>query len=174
MVKTECIESLWRRSLLPKIRKDYHLLKDEVTDIKGVFRSNADPLRDTYGPAWQSHSEEYNSALKELEAAGVEISFRVGNLGYSPAKNKPGRFILDPDASIGALRHEMCHFRDIRNAGYPGIGPYLDDPALFWRMEYRAYMEEIRFARSQRDFTNARKILQVMKQRKHELFGVTL
>jgi hypothetical protein len=138
---------------------------------KPLFCSDSDPLRETYGSARESHPEEYQQSLEELTREGVDISFREGNLGYSPAKNSPGRFIFDPDASVGALRHEMRHFRDIRDAGYPGLGPYLEEPKLFWEMEYRAYMEEVNFARSQGDYANARKILQIMRNRKKEILG---
>jgi hypothetical protein len=140
-------------------------------DKSKTFRSDADPLHDTYGPAQKSHPEEFNNTIRELEDAGVEVDFRPGNLGYSPAKNNPGRFIFDPEASVGALRHEMRHFKDIRDAGYPGIGPYLENPSLFWKMEYRGYMEEVNFARQNRDFSNARKILDIMRTRKKELLG---
>jgi hypothetical protein len=146
-------------------------IENKGYDKSKTFRSDADPLHDTYGPAHKSHPEEFNNTIRELENAGVEVDFRPGNLGYSPAKNNPGRFIFDPEASVGALRHEMRHFKDIRDAGYPGIGPYLENPSSFWKMEYRGYMEEVNFARQNRDFSNARKIIDIMRTRKKEILG---
>jgi hypothetical protein len=146
-------------------------IENKGYDKSKTFRSDADPLHDTYGPAHKSHPEEFDNTIRELENAGVEVDFRPGNLGCSPAKNNPGRFIFDPEASVGALRHEMRHFKDIRDAGYPGIGPYLENPSSFWKMEYRGYMEEVNFARQNRDFSNARKILDIMRARKKEILG---
>ncbi len=137
---------------------------------KATFNSDADPLRAIYGPARVSHPEEYQQALAELKNAGVEVDLRKGSMAYSPQKGAPGRMILDPDASVGALRHEMQHFRDAQAAGYPGIGPYLEDWQAFWRIEYRGYMQEVNFARSQGDYNAARQILRLMRQRKAELF----
>ena len=56
----------------------------------------------------------------------------------------------------------MRHFRDVRDAGYPGLGSYLRDPQRYWEMEFKAYMEEIRFARSMCDFESGRAILSIM------------
>jgi hypothetical protein len=135
-----------------------------------IFRSDADPLRATYGSARESHPDEYQAAMNELKEAGVEIDYRSGSMAYSPQRGKPGKIILDPDSSIGALRHEMQHVRDARDADYPGIGPYVVDANRFWEMEYRGYMQEVRFARSQRDFENARKIVAQMRTRRQEIF----
>lgn len=79
--------------------------------------------------------------------------------------------IFDPDGSIAALRHEMRHFRDVRDAGYPGLGPYMRDPQRYWEMEFRAYMEEMQFARSVRDYESARAILRIMRRIKNEILG---
>jgi hypothetical protein len=145
--------------------------EQEAQSRDSVLPSNGDPLRARYGPARESHPEEWNQTLKELKDAGVDIDHRPGSMAYSPARESPGRMILDPDASIGALRHETQHFRDIRAAGYPGMGPYLMDPLARWRLEFRAYMEEIKFARSQRDFESARELLRLMRQEKAQIFG---
>jgi hypothetical protein len=76
------------------------------------------------GSARLSHPEEYAQIINELKAAGVEIDYRAGSLAYSPAKGGPGKMVLDPDASIGALRHEYQHFLDIQAAEFPGLGAY--------------------------------------------------
>ncbi len=120
--------------------------EEEVTEEASTFLSKGDPLRNKYGPARISHPDEFEQALEELREAGAEIDFRPGSLAYSPEKGGPGRIIFDPDGSIGALRHEMRHFRDTRDAGYPGLGAYLSNPHLYWGMEFRAYMEVFHFA----------------------------
>jgi hypothetical protein len=111
--------------------------------------------------------------MAELKEAGVKVDLRKGSMAYSPSaiKGEPGTFILDPSSSIGALRHEMRHFRDDQAAGYPGLGAYLRDENLYWRMEFDAYMEEIRFARKQGDFDIGRRIVQNMEERRAEILG---
>ena len=99
-----------------------------------------DALRGPLGAARDSHAAEYESILSELESSGVEIEWRVGELAYSPAPGGPGRMILDPDASIGALRHEYRHFCDVREAGFPGLQFYYRNPLEFARAEVRGYL----------------------------------
>jgi hypothetical protein len=141
---------------------------------ESAFRSGADPLYRKYGAAVDNFSEEFEKSYDELNSAGVKVDFdRPGQLAYSPSltPGEPGKFIFDLDGSIGALRHEMRHWRDDFESGYPGLTAYLKDRNLFWELEYRGYMEEISFARSQRDFESAREILDLMKKRKQEIFG---
>lgn len=45
------------------------------------------------------------------------------------------------------------------------------DSDLFWRLEYRGYMEEIKLAREIRDFDAGRFILQEMRARRQEILG---
>jgi hypothetical protein len=78
---------------------------------------------------------------------------------------------LDPDASIGALRHEFKHFTDFRDAGFPGIGRYMAVPNEFAGMEVRAYMEEINLARELGQNDVAADIVAQMKKRFAEILG---
>ncbi len=133
--------------------------------------AEADPLREKYGPARLSHPEEFEETIRKLEEAGVEVDFRPGQLGYSPAKGEPGRFIFDPEGSIGALRHEYQHFLDHQAAGFPGIGHYMQHPEERWASEYRAYKKEIDFARSQGDYESARRLLELARAEKRSLLG---
>ena len=146
---------------------------DEVGDANGIFKSGADPLEKKYGAAIDNYPEEFESAYQELENAGVKFINRPNNFAYGPASTpgKPGRFIFDINGSIGALRHEMRHFRDDLDAGYPGLATYLKDPNLFWKFEFRGYMEEVNFAREQRDFESAREIVKLMRNRRKEILG---
>jgi hypothetical protein len=69
-----------------------------------------------------SQPKEYAQIINELKAAGVEIDYPAASPTYSPAKGGPGKMVLDPDASIAALRHEHQHFLDIQAAEFPGLG----------------------------------------------------
>jgi hypothetical protein len=93
-------------------------------------------------------------------------------MAYQPSSTagRPGKFILEPDASVAALRHEMQHFRDDLAGGFPGLGSYLSYES-FWGMEYRAYMTEIRFARSHREFGLARRILALAREAREDIFS---
>lgn len=132
---------------------------------------DADPLRSALGPARLSHPEEFNSAMSELRAAGAEVDLRPGSMAYSPQTGGPGKLILDPEASVGALRHEMQHFRDAQAAGFPGFRPYYENPNLFWEAEYRAYMMEVRLARELRRFDLGRELVDLMRNTRKELIG---
>jgi len=135
------------------------------------FLSQADLLLPRLGPAYLSHPEEYDAIMQDLETSGVDVQFREGQLAYSAEVGGPGRMILDRDASIGALRHEYRHFLDVRAAGYPGYTYYRGNVLEFWRLEFNAYMEEIRIARQLREFDIGRGILQQMRARRAEIFG---
>jgi hypothetical protein len=88
--------------------------------------------------------------MQQLEDAGAEVVPRPGAMAYQPSSvaGEPGRFILDPEASYGALQHEMSHFLDDEAAGYPGLRYWLEDPAIQAGGEARAYGVEIDNANS--------------------------
>jgi hypothetical protein len=139
--------------------------------MKFIWLTTEDPARKKHGAARISHPQEYEEKLKILKEAGVELNLSRPMLAYSPAKGKPGRFILDKDASISALRHEFKHFLDDQAAGYAGLGVYLENDELYWQMEFRAYFEEIKFAREQKDYDLGRKIVKLMRERRTEIFS---
>jgi hypothetical protein len=109
--------------------------------------------------------------MKELEGAGVKVEQRAGSLAYSPEKGGPGKMILDPDASIGALRHEYQHFLDIQAAEFPGIGAYYKDLPEFARVEVRGYLREIATARQTGNADLVPKIVEQMRARVKEVLG---
>jgi len=123
------------------------------------------------GSARLSHPEEYAQIINELKAAGVEIDYRAGSLAYSPAKGGPGKMVLDPDASIGALRHEYQHFLDIQAAEFPGLGAYYNDLPEFARVEVRGYLREIATARQTGNADLVPKIAEQMRARVKEVLG---
>ncbi|MDW7996011.1 MAG: hypothetical protein RMI91_15295, partial [Gemmatales bacterium] len=106
----------------------------------GIFASDVDPLRERIGPAYRSHPDEYDNILRQLREAGVDIDFRPGNLAYSPDRGGVGRIILDPEASMRAVRHEFRHFLDNQQAGFPSFAYYYNNGREFARLEARGYL----------------------------------
>ena len=136
------------------------------------FNTYGDALRESLGPAYQSHKAEYDDILRQAKEYGVEVTFRKGILAYEPSltAGKPGRLILDPDASIGALRHEFKHLLDDADMGHPGF-QIMANRDQFWEIERRGYMEELGLARQIKDARAEKLILQEMQERKKEIFG---
>ena len=131
-----------------------------------------DALQPVLGPAHLSHADEYAAIMRHVDELGVPVTTRRGTLAYEPSltPGSPGRLILDPDASIGALRHEYRHVLDDFDLGHPGFR-VMGDSDQFWRLEFRGYMEEINAARAIRDYDAGRAILQEMRQRRLDILG---
>ena len=72
-----------------------------------LLHADADPLR-VFGPASETHPAELGAAMARLDGAGAEVDMRHGSMSYSPSAvtGEPGRLILDPEASYGAVLHE--------------------------------------------------------------------
>lgn len=122
---------------------------DRTTHDARLLHADADPLR-ALGPASETHPAELEAAMERLDGAGVEVDMRRGSMSYSPSavSGEPGRIILDPEASYGAVLHEMSHFSDDEAAGYPGLRYWLEDPSVTAAGESRAYEAEIDYANS--------------------------
>jgi len=129
-----------------------------------------DALRGPLGPGRTSHPEEWAQTMTKAQEMGVAVVSRPGVMAYEPAKGAPGRLLIDPDASIAALRHEFQHITDDAALGHPGLR-VLADPNQFWRLEFRGYMQEIKTARSLREFNAGKSILNEMRQRRTEVLG---
>jgi WXG100 family type VII secretion target len=142
----------------------------EVAGERGLLRTYGDALRKVLGRGADSHPEEWTSTLARAREMGIEIVERPGTLAYGPAAGRPGQLILDPDASIGALRHEFRHALDDAALGYPGFRIMADSEA-FWRLEFRGYMEEIKLARQEKAWDAARSIVKEMRARRKEIMG---
>nr|WP_240948327.1 hypothetical protein [Planosporangium mesophilum] len=136
--------------------------------------SEADPLA-RWGSARETHLQEWDNAIREAEDAGVEVIFRQGGLAYgpSPSPGHPGVLILDPDASYGALLHEMQHMRDDRAAGWAGMRGWFEDPHVRYANEVRAYEQEIRYAESIGDHESAAKLTDLIREEYRKIFGET-
>lgn len=116
---------------------------------KKLLHADADPLR-ALGPAYETHPAELEAAMERLDGAGVEVDMRRDSMSYSPSAvaGHPGRLILDPEASYGAVLHEISHFSDDEAAGFPGLRYWLEDPTVTAAGESRAYQAEIDYANS--------------------------
>ena len=137
-----------------------------------LFHADADPLR-ALGPALETHPAELEAALTRLDRAGVDVDMRPGSMSYAPSAvdGQPGRLILDPEASYGAVLHEMSHFSDDEAAGYPGLRHWLEDPAVTADGESRAYQAEIDYANSIGEAGIASQLDELKVQRISELIG---
>ena len=135
------------------------------------FHADGDLLLDRLGAASLSHAEEFARIMADLLAAGVDLVYRPGTLAYSPCRGGAGRMILDPEHSIGALRHEYQHFLDHRAAGFPGFRPYLENPVEFARLEVRGYAREIETAHETGNADLVPAITRLMSARVRELMG---
>jgi hypothetical protein len=137
-----------------------------------LLHADADPLR-TFGPASETHPAELEAAMARLDGAGAEVDMRYGSMSYSPSAvaGQPGRLILDPEASYGAVLHEMSHFSDDETAGFPGLRYWLEDPAVTAAGESKAYQAEIDYANSIFETGIASQLEELKAQRISQLLG---
>lgn len=63
-------------------------------------------------------------------------------------KGEAGQIIIDPDASMSALKHEHKYFLDDKAAGYKGFEGVFD-PDFRVNTEFNAYKTEIDFLRAE-------------------------
>ncbi|MFF0659425.1 WXG100 family type VII secretion target [Micromonospora tulbaghiae] len=182
------VESL--RRLAPILRRLRHLIADLKALVKGstpggdrppitldrdthLLHADADPLG-KWGPARLTHPAEWEAAIQEARNLGVEITFRPGALAYgpSPGPGSPGHLIIDPDASYGALLHDMQHLRDDHAAGWAGMRGWFEDPVVRYENEVRAYQREIDYARSIGDHESVERLNQAIREEYSRIFGV--
>ncbi|GAB3843164.1 hypothetical protein GCM10029963_17410 [Micromonospora andamanensis] len=137
-----------------------------------LLHSDADPLR-KWGAARETHPEQWDAAIQEARELGVEITFREGGLAYGPGPSpgQPGHLILDPDASYGALLHEMQHLREDQAAGWVGMRGWFEDPVVRYENEVRAYQQEIRYAESIGDRDSVERLNQLIREEYAKIFG---
>ncbi|MEU6858197.1 hypothetical protein AB0B28_04890 [Glycomyces sp. NPDC046736] len=123
------------------------------------------------GPGRETHPEEWQRLIQEAEDKGVEIRSRPGGIAYNPGgPGDPGQIILDPDASIWALRHEMSHMRDNEAAGWPGTRAAYDRRFLA-ASEERSYNLEIDGARAMGRDDLADQLVELRDTRLREIKG---
>ncbi|MFG0217134.1 hypothetical protein ACFU8X_29180 [Brevibacillus porteri] len=125
-------------------------LDDTIEKGKKItnFDNPADPFRDVLGAGSKSHPEEWNKLIKDLEENGVEVVYREGGLGYGPLrKGEAGQVLLDPNASMSALRHEYSHFLEAKANGFPSAAESYQNWEGRIADELKAYTIEIKEAK---------------------------
>lgn len=112
------------------------------------FNTTEDPMREVTGVGVESHPEEIKRIKQALKDAGVELEYRTGTMAYSPAiiAGKPGKIIIDEEASYSAWVHEYTHFLDDKKDGFLGMRVFADVKKCIQR-EIHAYDEEIKLAK---------------------------
>lgn len=112
------------------------------------FNTTDDPMRELTGAGLKSHPAEVKSMRDDMEAAGVEIDYRDNAMAYSPSviSGRPGKLIIDEEASYSAWNHEYTHFLDDKKDGYLGMRVFADTEKCIER-ERHAYDVEIQMAK---------------------------
>ena len=112
------------------------------------FNTTDDPMREVTGPGLKSHPDEINEFLDEMIAEGVEIAYRDNAMAYQPSvvSGRPGKFIIDEEASYSAWKHEYTHFSDDKKDGYLGMRVFANLEKCIER-ETHAYDVEIEMAK---------------------------
>lgn len=85
------------------------------------LKSGKDHAFEKYGSARENNAQEFAEFLQIVKRKGSNISWREKWLAYSPAKNEAGILILDKNASMASIRHELKHLLDDEANGYPGL-----------------------------------------------------
>ncbi|MBD5134348.1 MAG: RHS repeat-associated core domain-containing protein [Lachnospiraceae bacterium] len=112
------------------------------------FDNPADPFRDVFGRGSESNPKEWNKLIKELKENGVEVKYRVGVMGYGPLRRgEPGQIIIDPNASMSALKHEHSHFVEAKLNGFPSAAEAYQNWEARIADELKAYNIEIEEAK---------------------------
>jgi hypothetical protein len=88
-----------------------------------------------------------------------------------PSPGTPGRLVLDPASSYGALLHEMQHLRDDHAAGWAGMRGWFADNDIRYENEVRAYQQEIRYAESIGDDASVDVLYQRIRKEYADIYG---
>ena len=132
-----------------------------------------DPIREKIGSAFQSHPKAMSKILKSLEHRGIEVAYRPGSMSYSPnsESGKPGKLIMDPDASYSAWLHELQHLADDEASGWQGMHILAADQMRALEFEERAYRLEIDFAKKNGYSKIAKRLERLLFERRQEILG---
>ena len=131
-----------------------------------------DPIREKIGSAFQSHPKAMSKILKTLEHRGIDVEYRPGSMSYSPGSiGKPGKLIMDPDASYSAWLHELQHLADDEASGWQGMHILAADQMRALEFEERAYRLEIDFARKNGYSKIAKRLERLLFERRQEILG---
>lgn len=129
-----------------------------------------DPSFSVWGAGSISHPKLWQEILEEIQKLGCKIKYGETNMVYMPhpSGGLPGTISIPRDCSITALMHEAQHFYDDLAQGFPGFRIF-EDPAKVWKMEYDAYMVEIKFLRDNKKFDAANEVLKNAQREKRDI-----
>ncbi len=138
-----------------------------------VLHTFHDPMREKMGAAFSSHPQEMKRIEKALKRKGIEITPRSGSMGYSPhpTGGKPGKLIMDPEASYSAWLHELKHLSDDEASGWMGFR-LIEDAEKFADLEDAAYDVEIDFARKNGYNRIVKRLERLKFERRQEILGI--
>ena len=142
--------------------------------ISGMrFRDDEDFLYKVLGAALVNNKSEIDEIMRVLETRGDGVRLvDDGSMYYNPGSGgRPGKIIIDRNASIGAWMHEYRHFLDDEADGFIGLKALMDLD-VYWGREYNGYMEEYRIAESLRRTDIMNEILKRMEARRDEIYRI--
>lgn len=121
--------------------------ESSIIDLRR-FSSQADPMYEVTGSAFESNPKEVQQMIDTLKEWGVEVSYGSSTLGYGcTRRGYPGGMSVTKNASYSAWCHEFQHVKDDREAGWNGVEVLWFIPEERERRERRAYAIEIQLAR---------------------------
>ena len=132
-----------------------------------------DSARAVTGPGRLSNPVEIENIRQAVQALGVGVTERPGNLGYQPAlkAGSPSTLVRDPDASYSAWLHEYQHVIDDQAAGWSGYR-IMENTDAVWQREQSAYNREITLMRSQGHEDVAKQLEGNLEAERKRLFGL--
>ncbi len=140
---------------------------------KRMLLTTDDPIREILGSAFDSHPEEVEKTIGEMNALGVSVEYRKGAMGYEPypVPGMPGKIVMDPEASYSAWLHERTHVKDDENSGWKGFRNFAD-PEVAAKFEENAYDVEIAFAEKMGYNDIVEKLKALKEKRIREVLGI--
>ena len=125
-------------------------IEKSVQEPYNNFKTTDDPMREVAGAGEKSHPQEIARIKKELEKIGAEVEYRDNAMCYQPGlvSGRPGRFVIDRNASYSAWMHEYTHFLDDQKDGFLGFKVFMDLQRCIQR-EINAYNVEIELAKKE-------------------------
>lgn len=147
-------KSEWKEKLA-QIKESVQNFKKSVANSAGSgiinvkkFNSQADPMYEVTGSAYDSNPKEIQAMIEQLNKWGVSVNYGSLTLGYGCIRRgEPGVMSITKEASYSAWCHEFQHAKDDKEAGWNGLLVLWTDPEERIRRETRAYAIEINLAK---------------------------
>lgn len=146
--------------------------KSGIIKANNTYYTKDDPMREVFGSAFVSNPEEVEQIIKKCKDKGVEVVYKTGVMAYqpNPRKGKPGRLVIDKDASYSAWKHEERHVLDDEISNWSGFRNFMDiDKAV--KFEVDAYDVEIELAKKYGLDDMVDRLEALKDERRRELLG---